>query len=71
MNQDVFEFVVFLINETAIKHHKTTSEVYRIMSQSGCIDDYLVQFYEVLHTMGAQALVNDIEGFLQVRGLSI
>lgn len=71
MNKDEMEFVVYMIHACSAKWNKSPSEIYRLMKETGCISDYLVPHYEVLSTMGTPYLVDDIEGYLKLRGLTI
>ena len=43
-------------------------QIYRELKNSGCIDNYLVPNYDILHTMGTQYLVNDIRNYVASRG---
>lgn len=71
MNQDVFEFVVYMIHEAANEKNVTPSHIYQIMKKCGCIDEYMVPLYEVLHTLGSRAMVHDMEEYAAIRGYSI
>ena len=57
-----------LIHELANEKNVPPSEIYRELKNSGCIDNYLVPNYDVLHTMGTQYLVNDIRNYVASRG---
>ena len=71
MNQESFSFVVYMIHACAGKWNMKPSEVYRKMQSVGCIDNYLVPHYDILHTQGTGYLVNDIEEYLAVRGITV
>ncbi len=64
MSEEVAEFVIYIINEVANKTGKSTSFVYQILDKSGCIENYLVSFYDILHTMSSQAVVEDVLTFV-------
>ncbi len=38
------------------------------MSETGCIKDYLVPFYDVLHTMSSQSVAEDVLEYVESRG---
>ncbi len=71
MNQDSLAFVVYLIHACANRWCKLPSDVYKILKKTGCIDSYLVPNYEILHTQGTEYLVDDIQEYLDIRGVTI
>ena len=54
------KFVVFLLHILAEAWHKMPTEVYALLKKSGVLDDYILPSYDVLHTLGARYLVQDI-----------
>lgn len=71
MTKETAEFVIYMINAIADKYNKSTSEVYRTLEKADCINNYLVPYYDVLHTMGVEALIDDISEYLQIRGVKV
>ena len=71
MNEASMTFTVYMIHELANARGMTPVDVYKILKQSGCIDNYLVPHYDVLHTMGTQYLIDDISGYVSSRGGAI
>lgn len=71
MDEKLFSFTMYLIHEIADSRTSTPREVYRILKDFGCIDNYLIPHYEVLHTMGTDYLVKDICDYISSRGGSI
>lgn len=71
MNESTMTFTVYMIHELANAKGIAPGKVYKILKQSGCIDDYLVPHYDVLHTMGSQYLMDDISGYVASRGGSL
>lgn len=71
MTKEIFSFVIYMIHACARRWDMLPSEVYRKLRHSGCIDDYLVRHYEVLHTQGTEYLVDDIQTYLKTRGVAI
>lgn len=71
MSRETTEFIIYIINEIANVHGKSTSAVYRILEQTGCIQKYLAPFYDVLHTMSSQAIIDDVERYVRSRGESL
>ena len=68
MTKEVFEFVIYMIHACAQKWGQSPSVVYKRMQNAGCIEDYLVPHYDVLHTQGTSFVVEDIEDYLKMRG---
>ena len=71
MDKDSFAFVVYLIHACANSWHKNPSDVYKLLQKSGCIDNYLVPHYDILHTQGTEYLVDDIKEYLGIRRLTV
>lgn len=71
MNEDSFSFVVYMIHACADKWGKTPADVYKAIKKSGCLDKYLVPFYDVLHTQSTDYVVNDIGDYLKSREVSV
>ena len=70
MDKESFSFVVYMIHTCADKWGLSPAEVYEKLKRTGCISEYLVPFYDVLHTQGSNYVVEDIQKFLSVRGYS-
>ena len=60
-------FVVFLIHILAAAWGKSPSEAYSICKRSGALHDYLIPHYEVLHSLGANALIEDLTEYVRER----
>ena len=60
MTQEVAEFIIYVINFLAYSQKKYPSEIYRILQSTNCIKNYIVPFYDVLHTMGTEAIAHDV-----------
>jgi len=71
VNDEQLKFSVFLINQIAQTIKKPTAVVYRLLSASGILDDYIIGCYDSLHTLGREYLINDVTGLLHDRGIVI
>lgn len=71
MSRDSFSFVVYMIHACADRWDMLPSEVYRKLQSVGCIHQYLVPHYEILHTQGTGYIVEDIKEYLNVRGVAV
>jgi len=71
MNDEQLKFSVFIINQIAQAFKKPTGVVYKFLSESGVLDDYIIGCYDSLHTLGREYLIEDITGLLNDRGVVI
>ena len=62
------EFVIYMINEVANRNNLYPSYVYKVLDETGCIKDYLIPFYDVLHTMSSESVARDIMEYVKLRG---
>ena len=65
------QFSVFLIYQLAEKWQKSPSEVYKTLNQTKILDDYIIKHYDVLHTQGNMALIEDISDFVCEKGVAV
>ena len=65
MSKEQFEFIMYMIHACANKWGQTPGEVYKTLKDHGCLTQYLIPCYDVLHTLGTQTVVTDIEQYLQ------
>ena len=71
MRDEKIEFVIYMVNELANRYGLYPSFVYKKMDETGCINDYLISLYDVLHTMSSESVCDDIITFMKTRGVSI
>lgn len=69
--ENELQFSIFLLYSLAEKWNKTPAAVYKILNQTGILDDYIIACYDVLHTQGKEYLVEDITEFVKEKGGSI
>lgn len=69
MNREELTFTVFLIHKLADAWNKAPSDVYKLLKDSGILEDYILPCYDTLHTLGSQRLVEDITEFVRERGM--
>ena len=70
-NDDQLKFSIFVINQIAKTKKKPTNIVFKTLSETGVLDDYVINCYDMLHTLGKEYLVEDITGMLLDRGVAI
>ncbi len=71
MTHDVFSFVIYIIHACANRWNSTPAKVYREMKETGCIDQFLVPHYEILHTQSSDYVVDDVHEYLKLRGVAV
>ena len=71
MDQDTFDFTIYMIHACANKWAQSPAAVYKKMQTAHCIDKYLVPHYDVLHTQSTSFVVGDIEKYLGIEGDAI
>ncbi len=65
------KFIVFLLHILADAWHRNPSSVYAVLKDSGVLDGYILPSYDVLHTLGARYLVQDITGCVRDWGYQV
>ena len=58
-------FVLYRLSED---WEKPVSEVYAVLNSSGALSNYLIPNYDVLHTLGAEYLVEDLTLYVKNHG---
>ena len=71
MDKKSLEFAVFLIHALADEWGRPYRYVYQVLNETGILDSYILPFYDVLHTLGKQYLVDDITGFVKEKGVQV
>lgn len=69
-NQDELEFVIFCIENVALKLNKNPKEVFNLFLNTQLID-YLTENYEILHSLSKEYIVNDLGDILKKEGVHI
>ena len=65
------KFSVFIINQIAQAKSMPTSIVYKYLAETGVLDEYIIDCYDTLHTLGSEYLVDDVTELLRDRGVAI
>ncbi len=71
MNQDIFSFAVYMIHACANRWNMSPSRVYKALKKSGCLTQYLLPHYDVLHTQSTEYVVDDITEYLRKREVTV
>lgn len=65
MSEKELEFVTFCIGNLSDRLNKSQTEVYNLLNDSGILQDYIVDSYDVLHTFGKDYLMDDLVSLMQ------
>ena len=71
MNKESLSFVIYMIHRCANQWGLSPAKVYRMLEESECIQTYLVPHYDVLHTQSSGYVLEDIQQYLQKRGVAV
>ena len=71
MNMDSMTFVVYMIHKCAKAWQLSPAQVYEKLKLSGCIQNYLVPHYDILHTQSSGYVLEDIRTYLQRKGIAV
>ena len=71
MDRDCLAFTIHVIHELARAWHMLPSGVFRILKRTGCLDEYIIPCHDVLHTLGARTLVDDMSAYVRRRGVRV
>ena len=71
MNANIASFIIYIIHKIARLKKISPAQVYKALDKSGCIDEYLVPFYDELHSMDASVVASDALLWLEKRGAKI
>ena len=70
-NDEQLKFNVFIINHISQSINKPTAIVYNFLVESGVLDEYVIDCYDSLHTLGREHLVEDITRLLHEKGFAL
>ena len=68
---DELYFTVFLINHLANKLDESVSVIYNKLKSVNAISDYIIPCYDVLHTQGAEYIMEDLQEYARIRGVTL
>lgn len=71
-DENELEFVVFCIENVAIRLNVNATEVFKALTEkSNILNDYIVPNYGVLHTQGKEYIVDDIIEVMKERNVAL
>ena len=69
--ENELEFSTFIFYSLSDSWNTSPAEVYKVLNSSGILDGYIIEAYDVLHTLGKEYLIEDITEFANERGFHI
>lgn len=65
------DFAVFVVHALARAWQLAPATAYRILAESGALDGYVLPCSDVLHSMGKEALVEDLTDYARAKGFAV
>lgn len=69
--ENELEFSTFIFYSLSDCWNTSPVEVYKVLNSSGILDEYIIEAYDVLHTLGKEYLVEDITELVNDKGFHI
>ena len=71
-NRKELEFVIFCVENTAIRLGVSAEKVYEVLTvESDILNKYIVPLYDVLHTQDKNYIIDDILDVMKEREVSV
>ena len=64
-------FATFMLYSLSAAWNKTPADVYKVLNSTGVLDGYIIEAYDVLHTLGKQYLVEDVTELVKEKGIEL
>ena len=64
-------FSIFIFYSLSDSWNTSPAEVYKVLNSSRILDGYIIEAYDVLHSLGKEYLIEDITEFAKERGFHI
>lgn len=69
--KEQLRFIVYLIHALAGAWNVSPSRAYEVLNGSKVLDNYVIPCFDVLHSMGREALVEDMTSFVREKGFAV
>lgn len=66
--ENELEFSTFIFYSLSDSWNTSPADVYKVLNSLGILDGYIIEAYDVLHTLGKEYLVEDITDLVNGRG---
>jgi hypothetical protein len=71
LTKEELSFSIFILYSLADKWKMSPAKVYKLLNETGILDNYIIKCYDVLHTLGKEYLVEDITEFAREKGAEV
>ena len=71
LSKEELSFSIFILYSLADKWKMSPAKVYKLLNETGILDNYIIKCYDVLHTLGKEYLVEDITEFAREKGAEV
>ena len=71
LNREELRFSVYLVHVLAEAWKVMPSRAYRILSDTAVLDRYVLPCFDTLHSLGREALVDDMTEFVREKGVAV
>ena len=69
--RNVLDFAVFLLHRVAARWGWSVPATYAALAGTGILSGYVLPCFDTLHSMGTEALVDDVTEFARERGVLV
>lgn len=71
INEKEMDFVVYCVENLANYINEDSVKTFDILDDNNLIEDYIVKFYDILHTQGKDWIIEELVEQLEERGIKI
>jgi len=71
LTKEELSFSIFILYSLADKWKMSPAKVYKLLNETGILDNYIIKCDDVLHTLGKEYLVEDITEFAREKGAEV
>lgn len=71
LTKEELSFSIFILYSLADKWKMSPAKVYKLLNETGILDNCIIKCYDVLHTLGKEYLVEDITEFAREKGAEV
>lgn len=68
-SEEELSFVLFCLDGLAKKLNLPTPEIYQKSKESGLLQDYIIEKYDILHTLSKEYLLDDLINLMKEKNL--
>lgn len=69
MDRSTLDFVTYCISKLAQALNLSQADVYKRLSSSGILQDYIIPSFDVLHTFSSRYLIDDLTDYMKEKGV--